>query len=118
MKAFLIILFFVTFSASKLFAQATDYSSYEIAKLYNKKRNYVLCYKYLLIFKYSNLTKLQQSSNNIELLKLEGMISQMEGLLLQSSDFIQTVKVRGFSPADSTFKSMDKTITLTNIEIN
>jgi hypothetical protein len=78
---------------------AQDYSSYEIAKKFQREHNYVMTYRYLLIFKYSNLDLLQKPANKNTLMALEAKISEFEDFLSQAIALstIDLTKIRGFS---------------------
>lgn len=89
--AYFIFLIFYTSSS------AQDYSGYEIAKKYNKEHNYLLTYKYLVIFKTTNLGRLNKSENAESLRALDAQISKLEDLLSQNINWYQLKKVRGWS---------------------
>lgn len=77
-----------------------DYSSYERAQTYHKNKQYVLAYKYLIIFKYTNLGKLSRPENKDALEQLDSEITDMETYLSQCTVLIRLSRARGFTPAE------------------
>jgi hypothetical protein len=62
-------------------AEAQDYSSYNIAKKFLGERDYLKAYKYMIIFEYSNMDRLQKIENAAALKNIEKQISQLEEYL-------------------------------------
>ena len=85
----------------------TDYSSLELAKVYQKEKNYVFAYKHLLIFKFTNLERLMKPQNKSVLVTLDKNIEEFEQLLKQNISWYDIKRSRGFSDKamDSTFKA-------------
>lgn len=118
-RVFIMLFLGLAFSYN-LFSQTTDYSSYEIAKKYRKENNFVLAYKHLIIFKFSNIDKLNEPKNAETLTKLEKQISEVEDYLKQNIAWYEIKKSRGFSDKklDSLFKNQATEIQLESIKIN
>ncbi|MFB9844013.1 hypothetical protein [Mucilaginibacter ginsenosidivorans] len=100
-----------------------DYGGLNMARQCIKQNNYVLAYKYLIIFKYSNLQRLQTKENSENLTKLEKQINEIEAYLLENYSWVDEIKIRGFKDAqiDSTLQALrvhHKKIAVQNIEIN
>jgi hypothetical protein len=79
------------------FAQdkGADYTSYNIARQYQKDRNMLFAYKYLIIFKYSNLDILKKTSNYDALVQIDNQIAQLEKYI-NAVEYRSTS--RGFTP--------------------
>jgi hypothetical protein len=99
--------------------QEVDYSSYEIAKKYQRDGNSLFAYKHLLIFKYSNLERLRKPENRPTLKTLDNKIEEYENLLQQNVSWFEVKKYRGFSDVelDSALNTKLKKITLENIKV-
>lgn len=112
------ICFLLCFNISA-FSQTPDYSSYEISKKYKKDNNFILAYKHLLIFKFSNIERLNKPENAEALKKLDLQIKELEEHLMQNYAWYDIKKSRGFSDKqlDSTLKNQSKKIIFKDINI-
>jgi hypothetical protein len=99
--------------------QSPDYSSYEIAKKYKKDNNFVLAYKHLLIFKFSNIERFNKPENSNALNQVDTQIKQIEEYLSQNYAWYDIKKSRGFSDKqlDSTLKNQGRHIKFDDIAI-
>lgn len=116
-KTFCILLVLVTsllFSKNALSQDAVDYSNYGIAKDYIKHNSFILGYKNLLIFKYTNLTRLNKPENVNALSRINKQIEDVEDYLSQNYSWYDIKKSRGWSDVklDSTLKNQSKNIIL------
>lgn len=96
-----------------------DYSIYEKARNFHKKKQYVQAYKYLLIFKYTNIKKLTEPQNKQSLEDIDGEIIDLENYLSQNAVLIRISEARGFTPAeiDSTIVKKVESVKLKDIVI-
>jgi hypothetical protein len=127
MKIALYLLVFFTmqslFTTSRAYGQITkepDYSSYNIARQYQKDKNFLLSYKYLIIFKYVNLERLQKSVNQNALIQLDNQIGQLENYLSEKEALIDIKNARGFTDhqLDSLFKVQKKELIFKEIKLD
>ncbi|BAU53264.1 hypothetical protein [Mucilaginibacter gotjawali] len=97
-----------------------DYGGLNMARQAVNDKNYILAYKYLIIFKYTNLQRLKSNENTDCLAKLNNQIDQIEEYLLQNYSLLDVKKIRGFSETqiDSTFKARSQKIIIQNVIIN
>lgn len=77
--------------------KAQDYSAYSIAKSYYAEHKYIFAYKYLIIFKTTNLDRLNKPENSATLHVLDKEISDLEGLLTQNLNWYKIKSARGWS---------------------
>ena len=112
-------LFLISMEISQAQTKEPDYSSYDISKTYFKDKNYLFAYKYLIIFKFTNLQLLTQSVNKDALSQLDRQIGQMEDYIRQNVGWIDLKRARGFSDhqVDSALKDQSKKIEFRPIEI-
>ena len=119
MKKIYLLCLVIAFTSTAVLAQ--DYSSYEIAKMYQKDKDYVLSYKHLLIFEYTNYAILHKSVNNELLRQLEKEISDFESYLKQNETdcSIDIKKYRGFSDdqVDSAFQNRKRPKKLIDLKL-
>jgi hypothetical protein len=105
-------LLFVVICLAAKAGVAQDYSSYDIALKYQNDENYIMAYKHLLIFEYSNYAMLHQAANSKSLRQLEKQISEYEEFLKESvSNCSLSIKsFRGFTDGqiDSLFSRRRK----------
>lgn len=94
------ILFYSTCLAQNSVA---DYSPLHIAKQQCKNRNYLYCYKNLIIFKYKNIEFLYKDVNIIALNQIDSDISRLENFLQQRNYYINNSISRGLTESDSSF---------------
>ncbi len=92
--------------------QQVDYSSFEIAKKYQRDNNMLMAYKHLIIFKYTNINLLNRQENFNALKMLDAQIRQVEDYLQQDARWYVSKKSYGFSNAqlDSVLKEQRKNI--------
>ena len=100
-------------------AKAQDYSAYSIAKSYYTDHKYIFAYKYLIIFKVTNLDRLSKPENRATLNALDKEISDLEDLLTQNLSWYSVKSAKGWSDkalADS-IKNSYTTIKLEDLKI-
>jgi len=78
-------------------ANAQDYSAYNIAKTHLGERNYLLAYKFMLIFKYSNLDRLQKKENAAALNSIDNQISVLEDYLSSNVSWYVIKQSKGWT---------------------
>ena len=78
-------------------ARGQDYSAYRIAKSNYNEHNYLLAYKYLIIFKFTNIDRLNKPDNGATLKALDKEIGDLENLLSQNMNWYSIKSARGWS---------------------
>lgn len=103
-----------------VFSQSVDYSSYEIAKKYQRDNNILMVYKHLIIFKYANINLLNKQENRESLKALDSQIRKVEDYLQQDARWAITKKNYGFTNAqlDSAIKAQGRNIILRDVIIH
>jgi hypothetical protein len=76
---------------------AQDYSAYSIAKSYYSDHKYIFAYKFLIIFKTTNLDRLNKPENRATLNALDKEISDLEDLLTQNLNWYSIKSAKGWS---------------------
>jgi hypothetical protein len=108
--------------SSRIYGQATnpDNSSYNLAMQAYRSKNYVECYKQLIIFKYTNLSLLRQSNNQNILKQLDNKIETLGDFLNQGTQWVQIKAARGFTDnqMDSSYKTQISNLRLESIRIH
>src|ERR1700723_654264 len=107
---FLVLISCFLFSEKALSQEAVDYSNYNLAKDYIKQNNFILGYKNLLIFKYTNLARLNRPENAGALNKVNKQLEDIEDYLSQNYSWYSVKKARGWSDEklDSTLKNQGR----------
>ena len=118
---FCIALLFTTsllFSQKVLSQDVVDYSNYNIAKDYIKQNSFILGFKNLLIFKYTNLNRLNKPENANALNRINKQIEDVEDYLSQNYSWYDIKKSRGWSDEklDATLKNQSKNIILNDFK--
>jgi len=121
MKHLIIVLMLLSIVLSSAYSKRYDfdYSFYEKARSFHKKKQYVQAYKYLLIFKYTNIKKLSEPQNKQSLTDIDSEIIDLENYLSQNAVLIRISEARGFTSAevDSTIVKKVEEVKLKDIVV-